>query len=301
MQTFLPYPGFADSAAVLDPTRLGKQRVETLQILRALQFPDYGWQNHPAVLMWRGRVPALVSYGLHCVAAWRELGHADSTAGQIGEFAPQVSSLSQAELGRRGLLPSWLGDERLHQSHRSRLIAKDAGYYRPLFGDTRADIDYFWPPPDDVAEADPTVGLDRLWVIKPTTELALGRCVRLGLIGFGSETGVLSDATGLGPAELRGLLPAGARRNNRALRALAALAGELRRGSAVAVPIMAGASLLPGEVTGNYAFVPKDEHGLLHQRTARWHRVIPRSAVRPLGALQDVRPLFEVAVDVPQG
>ena len=70
MQTFLPYAGFADSAAVLDVPRLGKQRVETLQILRALQFPDYGWRNHPAVLMWRGRVPALVSYGLSCVAAW---------------------------------------------------------------------------------------------------------------------------------------------------------------------------------------------------------------------------------------
>jgi hypothetical protein len=251
--------------------------------------------------MWRGRVPALVSYGLQCVAAWRERGHADSTAEQIAEFAPQASGLSQAELGRRGLLPSWLGDERLHRSHRSRLIAKDAGYYRPLFGDIRADLDYFWPPPDDVAVAEETVGLDRLWVIKPTTELALGRCVRLGLIGFGSETGVLSDAAGLGPAELRGLLPAGARGKNRALRALATLAGQLRPGSAIAVPIMAGASLLAGEVTGDYAFVPKDEHGLIHQRTARWHRVIPRSLVRPPGALQDVRPLFEVAVDVPQG
>ncbi|MFJ6723199.1 pyrimidine dimer DNA glycosylase/endonuclease V, partial [Streptomyces sp. NPDC091259] len=28
MQTFLPYPGFLDSATVLDPRRLGKQRVE---------------------------------------------------------------------------------------------------------------------------------------------------------------------------------------------------------------------------------------------------------------------------------
>ncbi len=40
MQTFLPYPDFARSAAVLDPARLGKQRVETLQILRALELFD---------------------------------------------------------------------------------------------------------------------------------------------------------------------------------------------------------------------------------------------------------------------
>lgn len=294
MQTFLPYPGFSDSAAVLDGARLGKQRVETLQILRALQLPDYGWQNHPAVLMWRGRVPALVSYGLSCVATWRALGHADSTAHQIAEFAPQAGT--QSELRRRGLLPSWLGDERVHESHRSRLIAKNAAYYRPLFPDTPAELDYYWPPPDEVSAEDPTLGLDRLWVIRPATESVLGRCAHLGLVGFGLETGVLEDAGGLSFAELRSLVPAGPQRNNRALRALTALTGELRPGSPIAVPIMAGAALLAGEVTGDYAFVAKDEHGLNHRRRVRWHRVVPRSAARPHGALQDVRPLFEIAV-----
>ena len=36
MQTFLPYPAFDLSAQVLDRQRLGKQRVETLQVLKAL-------------------------------------------------------------------------------------------------------------------------------------------------------------------------------------------------------------------------------------------------------------------------
>jgi len=49
VQAFLPFADFADTAAVLDSPRLGKQRVETLQILRALELPEYGWQNHPAV------------------------------------------------------------------------------------------------------------------------------------------------------------------------------------------------------------------------------------------------------------
>ena len=48
MQTFLPFPDFQQSAAVLDHVRLGKQRVEALQILRALVIPEYGWQSHPA-------------------------------------------------------------------------------------------------------------------------------------------------------------------------------------------------------------------------------------------------------------
>ena len=51
MQTFLPYPDFEASAAVLDDRRLGTPRVETYQILRALTWPRYGWKNHPAVRM----------------------------------------------------------------------------------------------------------------------------------------------------------------------------------------------------------------------------------------------------------
>ena len=71
MQTFLPDPRFDESARLLDDARLGKQRVETLQVLRALELPDYGWVNHPAVRMWRGRTPALVAYGLAMVRQWR--------------------------------------------------------------------------------------------------------------------------------------------------------------------------------------------------------------------------------------
>ena len=33
MQTFLPFADFAETAAVLDHRRLGKQRIEVLQIL----------------------------------------------------------------------------------------------------------------------------------------------------------------------------------------------------------------------------------------------------------------------------
>src|ERR1700712_589343 len=98
MQTFLPYADFEATAHVLDRQRLGKQRVETLQILRALVLPDYGWQNHPAVRMWRGRTEALVRYGLDCVENWQGRGHSDSTAHQIAEFAPAAARQSQDDL-----------------------------------------------------------------------------------------------------------------------------------------------------------------------------------------------------------
>ena len=90
MQTFLPVADFEDGARLLDSPRLGKQRVETLQILRALELPDYGWASHPAVLMWRGRTPALVAYGLAMVRIWRERGFADSTETLIGVGARRV-------------------------------------------------------------------------------------------------------------------------------------------------------------------------------------------------------------------
>ena len=43
MQTFLPYADFAESARALDQKRLGKQRVEVIQIVRALTRETYGW------------------------------------------------------------------------------------------------------------------------------------------------------------------------------------------------------------------------------------------------------------------
>lgn len=45
MQTFLPYPSIIKSLRCLDNKRLGKQRVETLQILRALRGITRGWQE----------------------------------------------------------------------------------------------------------------------------------------------------------------------------------------------------------------------------------------------------------------
>ena len=83
MQTFLPYPGFLASAGALDQKRLGKQRVETVQVLRGLTVPTYGWRHHPAVKMWIGYEEALVRYGLDICAVWTATGRADTTAATL--------------------------------------------------------------------------------------------------------------------------------------------------------------------------------------------------------------------------
>jgi Pyrimidine dimer DNA glycosylase len=68
VQTFLPYPDFAASAVALDCRRLGKQRVEALQILRALTRERYGWKHHPAVRMGAGYEDALARYAMEICA-----------------------------------------------------------------------------------------------------------------------------------------------------------------------------------------------------------------------------------------
>ena len=148
MQTFLPYADFERSARALDAKRLGKQRVETIQVVRALTVPGYGWANHPAALMWKGFEEALGRYGVVCCEVWTELGFGDTCAATIArdlEAAGVRQIRSQDELADAGLLPPWLGDEALHLSHRSALVRKDPGHYRPLFPDDPDDLPYLWP------------------------------------------------------------------------------------------------------------------------------------------------------------
>jgi hypothetical protein len=148
MQTFLPYADFDRTAGVLDSRRLGKQRVEVIQIVRALTWPSYAWKNHPAVLMWQGYEEALGAYGEAIVRAWTARGFGDTCAATIlGDLADAgVEAVSdQAALAAEGALPPWLGDERLHRSHRSALLRKDPAHYRPLFTDVPDDLEYHWP------------------------------------------------------------------------------------------------------------------------------------------------------------
>lgn len=154
MQTFLPYPDFERSARALDAKRLGKQRVETIQVVRALTVPGYGWANHPAVLMWKGHEEALGRYGFVCCEVWTELGFGDTCAATIGADLARVGIQqvrTEAELAAAGALPSWLGDEALHLSHRSALVRKDPDHYRPLFPDAPDDLPYLWPVRSEAA------------------------------------------------------------------------------------------------------------------------------------------------------
>ncbi|WP_420368360.1 MSMEG_6728 family protein [Curtobacterium sp. L1-20] len=145
MQTFLPYPDFRASAEVLDDKRLGKQRVETLQVMRALTLPDYGWQHHPVVAMWRGYRPALMAYQDATCGVWAERGHADTCLGKtLADLALVPEDLDAYERGDYPV-PAWNDDAAVHRSHRSKLVQKAPEHYRELFPDVPDDLDYVWP------------------------------------------------------------------------------------------------------------------------------------------------------------
>jgi hypothetical protein len=149
VQTFTPYSDFEESLRVLDLKRLGKQRVEVIQIVRALTVPGYAWSSHPAVLMWKGYEEALGRYGLTACEVWIERGFGDSCAATIAadlRAAGITQIRSYEELAANDALPGWLFDEALQLSHRSSLLRKDLEHYGPLFPpDTPRDLDYVWP------------------------------------------------------------------------------------------------------------------------------------------------------------
>ena len=135
MNTFLPYPDFVQSARVLDRQRLGKQRVETLQLLNALTGRSKGWVNHPATRMWRGYELYLASYGIVMCQEWIARGYKDTCLDKIAAF-----TLYPITDG-----PAWLGDPALHASHRSNLLRKAPEYYSQFNWSEPDDMDYVWP------------------------------------------------------------------------------------------------------------------------------------------------------------
>ena len=136
MQTFLPYADFITSASVLDRERLGKQRVETLQILHALTIGS-GWVHHPVTKMWSGYESALVQYGFVICDEWISRGYKDTVREKLESI---LSSLPSQDV----VLPPWLGDIELHQSHRSNLLRKDPAFYSQYGWTEPNDLEYKW-------------------------------------------------------------------------------------------------------------------------------------------------------------
>ena len=141
MQVFLPYPDFNQSAKSLDMKRLGKQRVECLQLLNSISKinkgePIRGWKNHPCRKIWHNFSNALVEYGQVICAEWKSRGYKDTCYEKIS---------SHYDHSKPTVYPNFVGNEDFHKSHRSMLIQKQPDFYRPKFPNTPDNLEYIWP------------------------------------------------------------------------------------------------------------------------------------------------------------
>lgn len=132
MQTFLPYEDFEQTAAVLDRSRLGKQRVETLQLLKALTTGG-AWSKHPCARQWSSHLDWLVAYGVAVCNEWLKRGYKDTCLDKI--LAYNCGSTAK---------PWWLGHKAYHLSHQSNLLRKLPSHYSSYFT-VRDDLGYLWP------------------------------------------------------------------------------------------------------------------------------------------------------------
>ena len=153
MQTFIPYASHNLTAQSLDQKRLGKQRVESWQILNTLDHLSRndlymidkngrrrkrGWISHPAVLMWQGHEWFLCLYSEAICKEWIARGYKDT-------MLPRFEAWREAHPNANKNAPFWWGIEAIHRSHRSKLLEKHYDHYKSFFTDVEAGMDYIWP------------------------------------------------------------------------------------------------------------------------------------------------------------
>lgn len=137
MQIFLPYPDLKKSLQALDNKRLGKQRVETYQIISAITrrpkldgTPYKGWLNHPCTVMWKNHVSALKLYMNISITEWIERGF--------------KNTMGLEEINEEIVLPPFIGNERFHSSHRANLLKKEPDFYSKYQWTENPQDPYVW-------------------------------------------------------------------------------------------------------------------------------------------------------------
>lgn len=172
VNTFLPYPDFVESAKALDYRRLGKQRVEAMQIINVLEDRSKGWQNHPAVRMWMGYTECLKEYCNVMIDEWISRGYKNTMVKYIiGEIVK----------------PEWLGREEFHLSHQAALVRKYPEYYTFPLTEEQKQVGYVWPSGGVTKATTITIEDVKKWLENPTVNPQTGR--KINPI---SKTGVAS-------------------------------------------------------------------------------------------------------------
>ncbi len=89
--------------------------------------------------MWKPYLEALIDYGITICNTWIDLGYKDSVKDKLLVYAAKQPCH----------MPHWLGDKRLHASHRSNLLRKDFNYYAEYGWTEPTDLPYYYPLGND--------------------------------------------------------------------------------------------------------------------------------------------------------
>lgn len=169
-----PISNILYTAKILDDRRLGKQRVEAMQIIDAIEKDGKGWKNHPATAAWRYRpierlsdtgldiadsvpteinesiqkayLPALKLYHDIMIREWVDRGKNNNM--EVFYTDEEYQSFIKGMWKNSIPFPEWCSIDSVQYSHATRLIQKDPGHYTPIFIDLPneyLDYGYIWP------------------------------------------------------------------------------------------------------------------------------------------------------------
>lgn len=146
MQTYVPLPNLVESATILSDTDLAEQLDAVLTALDLLHQVEgdapVTWD--PEVKMWAGYEVHLATYGLNLLeeAASRKIQfpHHEVKSDRV-EW--HLECATSGDFGME--YPKWMGDDRLHDSHKAALIRKNPHFYRRRFASIDKSLPMFWP------------------------------------------------------------------------------------------------------------------------------------------------------------
>lgn len=134
MQSFITSSCLLTCSKNLDNKRLGKQRLEGVQMLNAMNNPhNRGWKNHPCTEMWRPYQESLKFYINCIIEEWIFRGFKNTM-----QFFPQYSEQ----------MPDWFHWQSLQRSHKASLLRKNPHFYKNIFikniDDYEKLVPYLW-------------------------------------------------------------------------------------------------------------------------------------------------------------
>lgn len=123
---------FVRCALTLDYKRCGKQRVEAKQILTILEGTNKrkGWDNHPAVHMWRGFEEALKLYINAHIYVW--INH--------HKYKNTMKTYHVTNV----IVPPFISNKHFVRRHQSNLMGKDPVFYGKYQWDVPLQVGYYW-------------------------------------------------------------------------------------------------------------------------------------------------------------